>query len=76
MTKHEHELSQIKEQLYEIMEEAACDAGFFVDGETGIYAGEHGEIDITDELVKFTNNLIKNIIFMALAKTASEEKQH
>ncbi len=59
---------QIEELSKDLVFEAASNAGFFLrldDNDEPIYsAGEHGEVDVTDELHEFAFQLINSLVLL------------
>lgn len=54
---------QIQESLDEMIHDSAVDSGFWTDGES-LSVGEHGEIDVTDMLHDFANELLSKYTMM------------
>jgi len=54
---------QINEAFPEIIHDSAVNSGFWTDGES-LSLGEHGEIDVTDKLHDFADELMSKIMLM------------
>ena len=54
---------QISESLDDMIHDSATECGFWTDGES-LCVGEHGEIDVTDQLHDFANELLSKFTMM------------
>jgi hypothetical protein len=59
------------EFVEELIFDCALDAGFKTDGEN-YFAGRHGEVDITEELFKFTAEMAEKMQLLRLPNTKAQ----